>query len=340
MKKIIFEIDAQIKANLDAFLKDVQEIYRFHEVRVTFSEGQNTGILLDIFKTITHPMMQKFLIVMLLQHHSDVVNLQLENGILKLDELNILEITETDFYKAFQFDDDFREVRFHKEKILLLLSILTAQLYDNYEDVFYAFYKGDIKAFRDRLEGIDIHDQDAKLLRVVGCALDLEIIKLDLAPHAYFEASIKRDESIENQLVFVKYLIYKENETVGIPLIETILGNDQLDTDSRYYAMLKYYLSEFYVQDASPQKATPMLKALYESNQTPVYFKIASYYLQAEIYADMLAYEEAKSMYQKILSLYGYLADKHPLGELYVALFEQAYQRYQNIEMRSMESWR
>ena len=344
MENYYIGVNDETFAELKPYLRKLQEIYQFYNKKITFTNRLKDAVKTVDILTVDELTTQKYLIGLYVLINTPDVSGRLQDGKFKLDEVSVLDIRETDFYRSLALSEHLKELRLHEEKILFLFTCILVEAALEYKALVKAFFEGQQEQFIQWLKPYaDSKAQEVNsnyIFQILACAIDLAMIKSNVTPLSYFQKAIAIDSAYRSHRNYASYLTIKEDSQLGIPLIQKLIEDTHAKRHTSEYYKLLYDLCVLYVVSNTPQKATPLLRDIYEGDHPFLMMKVKSQELQADIYRDMLAYESSKEAYQAVLKLYGILAQKHPFGDDYVPLFEQAYQKLQNLEMRTIESWR
>ncbi len=341
-------VSRESEPEMQDFTTKLTKILAFYDVSPSFTVGEATGAD-AVFDRKDEPDTTTFMLRVSLRllHLVADVPYQLEDGVFKIDSVPVIDVRNAPFYNAFRLEDMRKELRLDRESHLIdCLTVLTSMPRKRYRDVVTAFYEGDHKAM---VAALDKHEptplRDA-MLAYVG---ELGIAKHeDKTPMAWFESAMALDETGDTRYRYIKYLEKKVLPEHGVALaqrhLETLNEADRLTLE---HVKTVLALCEMHRQEKAPQKATPRLETLLErladrdvqAHRRFHTHEVKAHAMQGDIYLELRAFQAAQNEYSKAMDILGRMAQKHPYGNTFVDLFEKTFQRFQHIQMRSIEAF-
>ena len=330
------------------FTAKLTRIFAFYGVALSFTVGERADAD-AVFNRKDEPDLTTFMLrvsLRLLRLIADVPY-QLEDGVFKIDAVPVINVKETPMYQALALEAMRKELRLDREAHLAdWLTVLTSMPRKVYADVVGAFYRGEHDTLIEVLKGHDASPERDVMFAYLG---ELEIVKHQgRTPMEWFELALKGDDTGNTRYRFVKYLEKKVLPEHGVSLAKRHVESlSQHDCVTLEYVKSMLALCEMHRQEKAPQKATPLLEALLErlaerdvrAHRRYHTHEVKAHTMQGEIYLDLRAYQAAQNEYAKAMDIYGRLAQKHPFGDTFVDLFEKTFQRFQHIQMRSIEAF-
>ncbi len=330
------------------FTARLTKIFAFYGVSLSFTVGEAAGAD-AVFSREDESNMTTFMVRVALRllHLVSDVPYQLEDGVFKIDAVPVINIQEAPFYQALALEAMRKELRLDREAHLTdWLTLVTAMPRKQYGDVVSAFYQGDHQALIGTLDNHEPSSLRDAMFAYIG-ELDLATHE-DCVPVDWFERALRHDKNGDTRYRFIKYLAKKVMPEHGVPLAKQHLAAlERSDRITLEYVKTVLVLAEMHCQEKAPQKATPLLVTLLErlgdrqAQEHRRFFthEVKAHRMKGELYLDLRSYEAAQNEYTDAMNILGRLAQKHPFGNTFVDLFEKTFQRFQHIQMRSIEAF-